>query len=147
MYSNQVSTHAATQSTQTLEDDEDDDQYSTPLLRSRPSSGHYGHRLPPLTPELIAKLRRVAKKRSTSQSQQQAIAVLLELYLEQMSPVLSPGESEREEDGASSTASATARYAHVCVCVDTHIVVYMYMCIHIQRTQVCWLIRALCFTC
>lgn len=85
---------AATQSTQTLED-EDDDQYSTPsLLQSGQldfSALQQAH--PPLNPELISKLQKLARKRSTSQAQRQFIRNLLTLYLQQVS---SPVESEED---------------------------------------------------
>ena len=121
--------YIATQSTQTLEDDEDDDQYATPLALPLLSPGqqldlsslHQRH--PLLNPELFRKLQKVARRRSSSQSQRQAIAALLALYLEQVSPASSPVESEREEgEQRESTASPAdpERYVwwkRVCVCV------------------------------
>lgn len=82
---------AATQSTQTLED-EDDGQYSTPSLRQLDLSPLQQSQ-PPLNPELISKLQKLARKRSTSQAQRQFITTLLTLYLQQVS---SPVESEED---------------------------------------------------
>ena len=130
--------YIATQSTQTLEEDEDDDQYATPLALPLLSPGqqldlsslHQRH--PLLNPELFRKLQKVARRRSSSQSQRQAIAALLALYLEQVSPASSPVESEREEgEQRKSTASPAdpERYVwqkreSVCVCVCVWMLLY-----------------------
>lgn len=137
-----IHTHTATQSTQ--EDDEEDDQYSTPRPLPLPTPGQIdlsalqlSH--PLLNPELLRKLQKVARRRSTSQAQRQAIATLLALYLEQVSsPVSSPVESEREEEQQGGTATAarygTRRYCNTgstvgpvynvqCVCSRRHCIV------------------------
>ena len=114
--------YTASQSTQTLEEDEDDDLYSTPLPLSRPLSGHLdaaslSRHAPLLNPELLVKLQREARKRSTSQARRREIATLLALCLQPDSPVSSPGESEREEEQLGDTG---ARYRQPFHSLSTH---------------------------
>ena len=101
--------YTASQSTQTLEEDEDDDVYSTPLPISRPSSGYFDtsslrQRAPLLNPELLLKLQREARKRSTTPARRREIAALLALYLQPESPGSSPGDSDGEEAQGNSGA-------------------------------------------
>ena len=105
-----TNTHCtATQSTQTLTD-EDDDQYSTPLALPGLESSALKQRHPLLNPELLAKLQKLAKRQSTSQAQRETIATLLTLYLQQMSPATSPVESEREDEQQRGSMAIASRY-------------------------------------